>query len=119
MTVTQPTTTTTLDLIESLTGLAATEVTNAEAGEKHETVEVGPIAGTYLRLRAPDILVAVKNLEDLLDRVADAVMDARHDKMMAERRRCPGCPALIDPDEQTCGDPRCDRELAQDTAGLR
>lgn len=98
--------------------LADVEVTDVELGQAHESIDVGQPGGVYLRVCAPDLVVGVDEMRRLLDRIEEAVLDARHDAMMAARHVCPGCPTLIDPDEPTCGAPACNAELAMDCAGL-
>lgn len=96
-------------------GLAQMEATDAEIGQSHESIDVGPLPdGSYVRLLAPDLVVRVDEARRLFDRIEEAVLDARHDKMMAERHVCPGCPTMLDPEEITCGAPACNRELAMD-----
>jgi hypothetical protein len=92
-------------------GLATLEVTDVDLGQHHESIDVGPFAGTYLRLRATDLVVAVDEARRLLDRIEEAVLDARHDATMAARVPCPSCSTLIDPEEPDCGAPMC-RALA-------
>lgn len=99
------------------------ELATAEAvdvtllGQTMETVDIGPFDGCYFRVSAFDLVVEIDNLRRLLDQAEEAVLDARQERMMADRRRC-YCGALLDIDEPTCGALRCSRELALDGSGL-
>lgn len=87
-------------------------------GDAMETVDVGPFNGVYFRVAADDLVVAVDQARRVLDELEAAVLDARQDRMEAQRHECPGCPTRLDPDEVTCGAAYCNRIYAQDCAGL-
>lgn len=87
-------------------------------GDALETVDVGPIDGTYYRVSARNLLHEIAVARCLLDNAEEAVLDARQERAEAERHVCPGCPTMLEPDENTCGSARCEREWAMDCAGL-
>ena len=89
--------------------------------DRMEQVDIGGagiLHGRYLRFSGEDLVVAAEELRRLADRIIDAVLDARQVRADAQRHECPGCPTLIDPDENTCGTARCERVWADDCAGL-
>ena len=89
--------------------------------DRLEQVDIGGggvLHGRYLRFSGEDLVVAAEELRRLADRIIDAVLDARQARMDAQRHECPGCPTLIDPDENTCGAASCERIWAMDCAGL-
>lgn len=89
-----------------------TEACDVELAEHHESIDVGPFAGAYLRLCAPDLVVAVDQARRLLDLIEEAVLDARQEQIEVERQRC-YCGAPL-AGEITCGDIVCDRRYAED-----
>lgn len=89
------------------------EAVDVDLTEHHETVDVGPIDGRYLRFMAPDLLVAVDQARRVLGLIEDAVLDARQEAMEAERHDCP-CGTRLEADEISCGSPRCDHLVAQE-----
>lgn len=101
--------------------IADIEATDAVILSEHlEQIDVGgagPLHGVYLRLSAPDLVAVAEELRRLSDRIIDAVLDARQDRLDAQRHVCPGCPTMLEPDEVTCGDRRCEAEHARDCAG--
>lgn len=85
--------------------------------DRLEQVDVGGggvLHGVYLRLSGPDLVAAADALHRLADRIIDAVLDARQDRMEAQRHECPGCRTLLEPDETTCGRRACEREWAME-----
>lgn len=95
------------------------EATDAEVfDDGTEQVDVGgggllPMA--YLRFRGENLVAAADALKRLADQIIDAVMDARQEKLDAERRCCPYCLVVkIEPDEDYCGSIDCGRLLDQD-----
>lgn len=91
----------------------ALEAADATIERDAETVAVGPFGDvTYYRVSAPDLVVAVDEARRLLDEIEAAVLDARQDKIDAERHQCAFCSTLIDGDMETCGHSVCDRRLA-------
>lgn len=99
--------------------LAAAEAVDVTLiGDTLESVDVGPFAGVYYRVSAANLVHAVAVCRALLDEIESAVFDARQERLDAERHVCPGCPTLLEPDENTCGSARCEREWAMDCAGL-
>lgn len=108
-----------LDTADELAGLEAVDtVIVSDTCEQIDIGGAGPLADVYLRLTSPDPLVTLDGLRRLIDRAEAAVLDARQDRADAERHECPGCPVLLEPDEDTCGSARCDQVLALDMAGL-
>lgn len=92
--------------------LATAEATDVTLiGEVMETVDVGPFAGAYLRICAPDLVVAVDQARRLLDEIERAVMDARQERADEMSHEC-FCGVRLDPEEACCGAERCERELA-------
>ena len=88
--------------------------------DKLESVDVGgggALHGVYLRITGPDLIAAADGLRRLADRIIDAVLDARQDKADAERHDC-WCGVRLEADETTCGARACDRNHADDMAGL-
>lgn len=96
------------------------EATNAVIiSDNLESIDVGGggvLHGMYLRVTGSDLVAAAGGLHRLADRIIDAVIDARQDAVDAARHQCPGCLVMLDPDENTCGDRRCEREWARDSA---
>lgn len=107
---------TTKDLISVLDELATAEATDAVIGEV-ETVDVGPFNGHYFRISAADLVIAVDDARRVLTEIEAAVLDARQDKADAERHDC-WCGVRLEADETTCGAKACDRNHADDMAGL-
>jgi hypothetical protein len=105
---TKPPTIVALPLSGELARLEAVDVTLI--GDVLESIDIGPNGDTYYRVTARNLL------HDLAE---EAVLDARQERLDAERHVCPGCPTLLEPDEDTCGAARCNAEWAMDCAGLR
>lgn len=80
-----------------------------------ERIEVGPFDGRYLIVQAPDLVAAADALRRLADRIIDVALDARTEKLEADRHNCL-CGARLEADECTCGAARCEREYALDAA---
>lgn len=94
--------------------LARAEAVDVELhGETSESIDVGPFDGTYYRLNAPDLVVAVDAARALLDQIEAAVLDARQERMDAERHDC-SCGVRLEIDEPTCGSAICGRRYAQE-----
>lgn len=104
---------------EDISDMEATDpVIVSDTLEQIDIGGAGPLHGTYLRVSAPDLVVAFDALRRLIDQAEAAVLDARQDRMDEQRHECPGCPILLEPDEETCGSSRCNQLLALDMAGL-
>lgn len=93
------------------------EAINAVVGDKTETIEIGPFFGRYLTVTAEDLMVRAEQVIDLMRQVQDAVLDARQERLDAERHDC-WCGTRLEADEVTCGADRCQRTEAQDRMGL-
>lgn len=99
--------------------LGQLEAVDAEIGEHHEAIDVGPLPdGSYVRLCADDLGRLIDQARALVNLMEDTLLEARFERDQSLSRVCPGCPTRLPADLTTCGDPRCDRELAMDTAGL-
>lgn len=66
----------------------------------------GPLFGRYLRVEADDLVEVADALRRLADRIIVAVIDARDEKLDAERHDC-FCGVRLEPDEVTCGSAVC------------
>lgn len=97
------------------------EVTDAViVSDTLEQVDIGGggvLHGTYLRLSGPDLVVAAEELRRLADRIEACVLDARQEKIDAERHAC-WCGTRLDPEELDCGAPRCRHLTIQDANGM-
>jgi len=98
--------TATIPLPVSAEGVDALEAVDANIKNDNETVDVGPFGTTYLRLTGTDLVAFADALRLLSDRIIDTVMEARQERVDAERHRCE-CGALLDADEDDCGAARC------------
>jgi hypothetical protein len=114
---TKPPTIVALPLSGELARLEAVDVTLI--GDVLESIDIGPNGDTYYRVTARNLLHEIAMARCLLDLAEEAVLDARQERLDAERHVCPGCPTLLEPDEDTCGAARCNAEWAMDCAGLR
>jgi hypothetical protein len=76
----------------------------------------GPLHGRYWRVEAPDLVEVATALHRLADRIVDAILNARQDKLDAERHDC-WCGTRLDPDEITCGAARCNQAERYDRDG--
>lgn len=102
---------------EDITDLDVADAVIVGELEQVDIGGAGVLTGTYLRVTGPDLVVAAEALRRLADRIIDAVLDARQERIEAEQHEC-YCGARLDPDEITCGALRCQREWRDDRQGL-
>ncbi len=100
---------------EDITDMEATDV--VLIGDKVEQIDIGGGGvlgvGTYLRVTAPDLVVAADALKRLADEIIHAVIDARQDRLDAEAHNC-HCGVRLEADEEDCGSQLCRRRSAQE-----
>lgn len=98
----------------SHTDVDACEATDCEITERLERIDIGgagPLADTYLRIEATDLVAWAGSVTDLMLKVIDAVLDRRQELAEAERHDC-FCGTRLDPEEITCGSMACNRLAA-------
>lgn len=99
---------------EDISDMEATDcVIVSEELEQIDIGGAGPLHNAYLRLSAPDLVVALTAIKTLCSDAIDAVLDARQDRAEAERHDC-SCGVRLEADELHCGSPACVRRFMQE-----
>lgn len=99
---------------EDISDMEATDcVIVSETLEQIDIGGAGPLHRAYVRLSAPDLVVALTALKNLCDDAINAVLDARQDRAEAERHDCL-CGVRLEADELTCRQPACNRRYLQE-----
>lgn len=122
MTTTAPATTVPITLIWPCgEDIADMEITDALIiNDTLEQIDIGGrgvLQGVYLRISGPDLVCAFEELRRKCDEAIHQIMDARQDRLDAERHHC-WCNTLLEPDEVDCGAQACRHYTAQDAQGL-
>lgn len=103
---------------EDISDMEATDcVLVSETLEQIDIGGGGVLHNTYLRLSAPDLVVALTAIKDLCSDAIDVVLDARQDRADLDRHDCPGgCLTRLEADEVTCGKDACERRYLMDAS---